>query len=196
MSSLIYGTLSRRRLDTSPAAPLVFAEAPKDDELRHVGGEPSKTKETVSHWQDSLAALVPAEVLAFHAVAMTLGTSTSGTGDDTTTVITSPNEMTFVFGVLVVVAFLLYLLGAKSFRLQDFLRASIASVAFVLWTMIQPSTAFDALGWDPSSLIRIMVALVGAVLLGFAANALATKADETNTDKTDTDKTETDKTSN
>jgi hypothetical protein len=178
MSSLVYGSLSRHRLDTTPVAPLVFAEVGENDKLEPVGGDSGdKSKETVSHWQDALTALVPAEVLAFHAVAMTLGTSTKGTGEDSTTVITSPTEMTIVFWALVGVAFVLYLLGARSFGFTDLLRAGIASLAFILWTMIQPSTAFDALGWELSTLIRVLAALIGAVLLGFAANALAGQAD-------------------
>jgi hypothetical protein len=177
MSSLLYGSMSRRRL--SSTAPLAFGEA-VNGSIRAVGNETNPTKERVSHWQDALAALVPAEVLALHGVAMTLGTSTTSSGNNAETAITSPMEMQVVFWGLVVLAFALYLFGAKSYLGQDFLRAGIAAVAFVLWTMLQPSTAFDALRWDPSTLIRTLLALIGAALLGVAASALATKADKTN----------------
>jgi len=178
LSSYLYGSITRKRLDTQSDAPLVYAQAAEGEAgLKPLEGE-DPTKETVSHWQDTLAALVPAEVLAFHGVAMTVGTTTSGQGDDTTTVITNSSEMLIVYWVLVGAAFVLYLFGAKSFKVSDFLRALIASLAFILWTMIQPSTAFDALDWNPSTLIRVMMALVGAALLGIFVNILATKADE------------------
>jgi hypothetical protein len=175
MSSFLYGSLSRQRQATSPRSRLAMAEsAPGGTSVAPVGGTATGT---VSHWQDALTALVPAEVLALHAVAMTIGTTTSGTGAGRTTVITAPGEMRVVFGVLVLMAFGLYLVGAKSAKGLDLLRAGIAAAAFVLWTMIQPSTAFDALGLETSSLVRVMVAVVGAVLLAAAVDALARKAD-------------------
>jgi hypothetical protein len=177
LSSYLYGSITRKRLDTQSDAPLVYAQAGDEKDLKPLDGD-DPTKETVSHWQDTLAALVPAEVLAFHGVAMTLGTTTSGKGDETTTVITNSQEMLVVYWVLVGAAFVLYLFGAKSFKTADFLRALVAALAFILWTMIQPSTAFDALDWNPSTLVRVMTALVGAALLGLFVNVLATNADK------------------
>ncbi|MGY1673068.1 hypothetical protein [Geodermatophilus sp. SYSU D00710] len=180
MSSYLYGTLSRRRLTTSAGEALVYAQA---DQGAAGGRAPrdsgAKSKEVVSHWQDVLVALVPAEVLAFHGVAMTVGTTTTGSGDDTTTVITAPHEMVVVYWILVALAFLLYLGGSKSLKPQDLARAAVASIAFVLWTLIQPSTAFDAFDWNPSTLIRLTIALAGAAILSFIVNGLATKADKT-----------------
>lgn len=178
MSSYLYGTLSRKRLATSADAPLAYAQADRGAAGGLAPRDPgAKSKEVVSHWQDVLVALVPAEVLAFHGVAMTVGTTTTGSGDDTTTVITAPNEMVVVYWILVALAFLLYLDGCKSFKPQDFARAGVASIAFVLWTLLQPSTAFDAFNWNPSTLIRLTVALAGAAILAFVVNGLATKAD-------------------
>jgi hypothetical protein len=180
MSSYVYGTLSRKRLAASADETLVYAQAKQGaDRPRGPGGLDSTSKEVVSHWQDVLVALVPAEVLAFHGVAMTVGTTTTGSGDDTTTVITAPNEMIIVYWVLVALAFGLYLGGARSLKVQDIVRATVASVAFVLWTLIQPSTAFDAFAWNPSTLVRLMIALAGAAVLAFIVNLLASKADKT-----------------
>ncbi|MEO7268333.1 MAG: hypothetical protein ABIW49_03910 [Knoellia sp.] len=175
MSSYLYGALTRKRLDTKSGSVLAFGQAESDgDEIAALG---DATKETVSHWQDTLVALVPAEVLAFHGVAMTLGTTTTGTGDDTTTVITSPTEMLYVYWGLIIASFVLYLAGSKNLSLINLARGLVAPAAFVLWTMIQPSTAFDALAWNPSTLLRVMIALGGAVLLGLLVKYLATLAD-------------------
>ena len=44
--------------------------------------------------------------------------------------------------------------------------------------MVQPSTAFDALGLDLSTLLRVIIAVVTAVVLGVLAAVLAARADQ------------------
>jgi hypothetical protein len=122
-------------------------------------------------------ALVPAEVLALHALAMTYGTTTTQEGEEAVTVLTDPTGMRWAFVAMAVLAMVLYLVGVKRFAWTDAARGLIASAAFVLWTMIQPSTAFDALGFEISGFVRIMIAVFGAVVLGILVNALATSAD-------------------
>ena len=87
MSSYLYGTLTRRRLATPGGARLGFGAASGDQDLVKA---PSSQDDTVRHWQDGLAALVPAEVLALHGVAMSYGAATTGKGGDATTSITYP----------------------------------------------------------------------------------------------------------
>lgn len=174
MSSYIYGRISRVRLASDPGSELVLAAKPLAGQAPGLQG-----KDQLAQWQDVLAALVPAEVLAIHALAMTLGTTTHGSGEDATTVITSATEMTWVFWGMVIGAFGLYLAGARSFKAQDVARGVLASVAFILWTMMQPLTAFDALGWDVSSFLRVMIAVGGAIVIGLLAGLLARKAQKT-----------------
>lgn len=176
MSSYIYGRISRARLASGADSELVLAARSPSQAGQTTVPE---GKDPVAQWQDVLAALVPAEVLAIHALAMTLGTTTQGSGEDATTVITSATEMTWVFWGMVIAAFGLYLVGSKSFKFQDFVRGAVASLAFILWTMIQPSTAFDALGWDVSSFLRVMIAVGGALVLGLLAGLLARTAQRT-----------------
>ncbi|WP_405064953.1 hypothetical protein OG558_23700 [Kribbella sp. NBC_01510] len=170
MSSYLYGNLSSRRLSAAPGAPLSF-----DARVAEPGG----TKDPVGHWTDVLVALVPAEALAIHTLAMTLGTTTTAEGASTSTVITKPTEMAWVFWFMMAIAGLLCLVGAKRLGVLEFIRALVASTAFVLWTMIQPTSAFDALGWNPSPLVRTMIAIGGAVVLGSIAAWAAGHADKT-----------------
>src|SRR5687768_2982947 len=107
MSSLMYGALTQRRVTAPEDEPLQvgmqIAEAVQDDEnavTDGTGGEPRAPSSIVGHIADVLVALVPAEVLALHAVAMSFGTMTTGSGENAITVITRPVEMRVVFGVL------------------------------------------------------------------------------------------------
>lgn len=162
MSTFLYGRLTRRRIETPGNDLLVIGPANDTD------------KPTVTPWQDALAALVPAEVLALHGVIMSFGTSTTGSGQDAVTKITYPSQMVWAYCGLLVLVVILYFVGAKSVRtLAGWLRAAVAAAAFVAWTMIQPSTAFDAFGLDLTTFARVVIALFAAVLLGLAARGLA-----------------------
>jgi hypothetical protein len=189
MSSYLYGALSRRRHESPSNAELVFANvAPvpataaraQPQPPVQVTSEPDPVKDKVRYWLDAVAALVPAEVLALHGVAMSYGTTTTGTGENAVTRITHPTEMMVVYVGMMVVAAGLYLLGAKSLKgLLTWARAVIAVAAFVVWTMIQPSTAFDAFPFGLSAFGRIMIAVFGAIVLAALVNVLASKADKT-----------------
>lgn len=58
----------------------------------------------------------------------------------------------------------------------DWVRMSIAPIAFCAWTMLQPFTAFDALGMSITPLGRTVAALFLAVVLAGIANALSKKS--------------------
>src|SRR3954447_26670661 len=61
----------------------------------------------------------------------------------------------------------------------DYARAAIPGLAFVLWTILQKTTAFDALAPDKlSNGGRLLIGLTGAVVLGGVAALLGIKADK------------------
>ena len=134
---------------------------------------------------DVLAALVPAEVLAAHAVILTYATET--TEDPAThksvVSITEPGALKASFWVLLAFAVVLFFAGrylkkgAKKFNWRsDILRAGLPPGAFVAWTMIQKNTAFDALtNWHGNQ--RVIVAILITLGLSFLAAVLSVSAD-------------------
>lgn len=176
MSTLLYGARTRQRLVAPARSELVTASVePGGNEV--LDATTGKAKETVKDWQDALAALVPAEVLALHAVAMNLGTTTDTSGGDPVTTINDTGEMQLWFWGFVGLSVLLYFAGAKKFSVVTVAGAFVPPLAFVCWTMVQPTTAFDALGVDLSTMSRTLLAGVGAVLLGLWGTLVAAKAD-------------------
>jgi len=171
MSALVYGNLTRRRLDTPQGDELVFAEA--DEGTKNASGAVSPVKP----WIDALTALVPAEALAIHGVAMSFGTTTTGSGGSAVTKITYPDQMVAVYVALLVLTMVLVFTGAKTAKgLTIWLSAFVAAAAFVAWTMIQPSTAFDAFPFNLTGFGRTMIAVFLAVALGLISAALSRKA--------------------
>jgi hypothetical protein len=131
---------------------------------------------------DAVIALVPAEVLALHAIAINAWTETKeapeGSDDGPTTVITNPDLLTVAFFVLIFTAFALYWFRKKdTWDPLDLVRALIPPAAFVVWTMAMQNTAFDAVVHLDEGL-RGFLAGVLAVLLAALAKRLATEADE------------------
>jgi hypothetical protein len=131
----------------------------------------------VSTYIDALAALVPAEVLALHAVIISVTTKTT----QSVTSITARGTLSWAFYGLIVLCVVLYvvprLTGGKWDR-YDFLRAAIPPLAFVAWTMLQRPTAFDVVWPSLTEAPRTVSALFLAVLLGLLATATAYKADQ------------------
>jgi hypothetical protein len=141
-------------------------------------GQP--TSAPVKSYVDALAALVPAEVLTLHAAIITVTTTTDGQGSRIT-----PEgfaSLQFSFWTLVVFAALIY--GVPKWRSGwdklDWIRLLIPPLAFVGWTMLLRTTAFDAV--FPPEVVpvvpRTVAALLLAAILGFTAALLAAKADE------------------
>lgn len=159
MSTLAYAALTTKREQATPAT------------------SSSQNPPGVSTYVDALAALVPAEVLTLHALILSVTTTKA----DKVTTITDPLTLRWAFAGLIVLSVLLYVasrLKNGSWDRLDFLRASIPPLAFVGWTMLQRSTAFDALAPDMKDAPRTVAGLFLAVLLGLAAAALANKADQ------------------
>jgi hypothetical protein len=163
MSTLAYAALTKKRENATP------------------GKSTSDQAPGVSTWVDSLASLVPAEVLALHGVFITALTTTEMRNGKPVTTITDAGSLTAAFYALIGVSMLLYVgarLMARVWDRLDFARMAIPPLAFVGWTMLQKSTAFDAafpnVPWGP----RFVIAVIGAVVLGLIAALLAYKADQ------------------
>jgi hypothetical protein len=147
-------------------------------------GQSSTTRPGLGTYIDVFAALIPAEVLAAHALILTLATETTTAADGrSAVVITEKEALKATFFALLVGAALLFLVGRwlkadrKAFDWRwDILRMSIPPTAFLGWTMIQKNTAFDAVsGWSGNS--RAIVAVLGAVFLSALVGVLGIKAD-------------------
>lgn len=162
MSTLAYGTLTTKR------------------EVADPGTSTDTEPPGVRTYVDALAALVPAEVLAAHAVLLTFvtETDTDAQGQNVAT-ITEPTTLKWIFWVLILISIGLYLLGRRT-KLErwDVARALIPPVAFTFWTMLQKTTAFDAVWPSLREAPRNVIAVLGAVILGAVASALAFKADQ------------------
>ncbi len=163
MSTLAYAKLTNVRDDTDPR------EAAD-------GAKPG-----INKYVDAMAALVPAEVLALHAMLITILTESNqgATDNDTIITIVEPGTLAWSFGGLIALTFVLYLLGRgwKHANGLDVLRMLVPAGAFVAWTMLQPSTAFDAVCPEMSSPTRMTIAVFAAVILGALATWLAGKAE-------------------
>ena len=122
---------------------------------------------------EALAGLVPAEVLAAHAVFLTFTTETTGV----VTRITEQVLLTWAFGALVAMSILLYLIRAlvRGWKKWDGVRILVPPLAFVTWTMLQRSTAFDAVWPDLRMPTRLLVGMILAIVLIAAATALGLK---------------------
>lgn len=157
MSSLAYGALTKKRIE-QPAGASTAA-----------GGNPG-----IGTNLDALAALVPAEVLALHAVIVSVVSTTGKDGTQIGDVAT----LRVSFWVLTAMSAGLFIVGRRSLKGWDLLRALIPPAAFVAWTMLQKTTAFDAVDPHLAGTVRTTIALFAAVLLGGLAAQLGNVADQ------------------
>ncbi|QTE30912.1 hypothetical protein [Pengzhenrongella sicca] len=162
MTTIGYGALTRQRQLAEPAT-------------SSRGGSPG-----VRGYVDSVAALVPAEVLGLHAIVVGLTTTTIRQPDGTAvTTVLDGTTLRVSFWALVAVSGALYVVGHKGgpWTRGDLARVLIPPAAVVLWTMLQAGSAFDAVApnWPQSS--RITTATFGAIVLGLVAGQLARTAD-------------------
>ena len=169
MSTLVYAAVEKQRKNADPGTSTT-TEAPK-----------TRT------WLDVVVALVPAEVLAIHAFAVSEFTSTEEVGPEGNkeiqTVIHNQEALQWTFWLLILLAIVLYVSKKKgALDGLDILRAAIPPAAFVLWTMLQQNTAFDAVFPDFDEGVRTVVAVVGAALLGAVAQRLGVASDRATPD--------------
>ncbi len=143
---------------------------------------------------DILAALVPAEVLAIHAIIIAAVTATNPAGQ---TQITQPGTLRLAFWLLAGLATVLFVLGRRPaptpadvlqqsgtsvprwqhLEWQDLIRVAIPPAAFVGWTMLEPTSAWNVVVPGMSTGTRTLIALVGAVLLAAVTKAMASHSD-------------------
>ena len=143
---------------------------------------------------DILAALVPAEVLAIHAIIIAAVTATNPAGQ---TQITQPGTLRLAFWLLAGLAAVLFVLGRRPaptpaavlqqsgtsvprwqhLEWQDLIRVAIPPAAFVGWTMLEPTSAWNVVVPGMSTGTRTLIALVGAVLLAAVTKAMASHSD-------------------
>jgi hypothetical protein len=172
MSTVAYAQLTNRR-EQSPA-----------------GTSSTTSSPGLKTYVDAFAALVPTEVLTLHAliIAATTTTSTPAAGGAqavaattvTTILADGADALRMAFWILLVLSLLLYVVpryyGGKWDR-YDIVRAAIAPLAFVGWTMLQRATAFDAAFPFVGPIDRTVYALILGAVLGAVTAGLAAKAD-------------------
>lgn len=180
MSAFVSGMLNAQR----EAAP---EGTSKDEEAPGFGS-----------YVDVVAALVPAEVLAANALLLPAMTKT--TEGSSVTTITDSGALEVVFWLSIAVSVLLYFLGDRTRAKKaaqasqeeagpgqqvevipwggwSYVKALIPAAAYVAWTMLQKSTAFDAIAPSMSEGLRLTIAVFGALALGAIAKAFSDHAD-------------------
>lgn len=163
MSTIAYARLTNIRDDADPKR------------------KPEETKPGVGSYVDTVAALVPAEVLTLHAFLLSFTTETKTDADGmVATVITEPGTLGNSFWALIVLSIILYLLarGKAHVNKFDWIRLAVPPLAFIAWTMLQKATAFDAAFPQMPAAPRTAVAVFGAVLLGAIAAWLSRTASQ------------------
>ncbi len=178
---------------------LAFAAFTNRREEAEPGTSSSQNPPGVSTFVDALAALVPTEVLTLHALILSVTTTTVEPASTTTaavsttvaqaaasaagkiTTITDPTTLKWAFAGLIVMSIVLYIVPRlKNWGMLDYVRVAIPPLAFVAWTMLQRSTAFDAVAPLFTDARRTVAGLFLATLLGLLAATLARKADQEN----------------
>lgn len=174
MSTVAFGALTTRR------------------EKSDSGTSKSTQPPGLNSYIDILAALVPAEVLAIHAIIIAAVTTTNGKGQ---TQITEPATLRLGFWLLTGLAVVLFVVGRRPspapadvrqqpgapswqhLEWQDVLRGLIAALAFIGWTMLEPTSAWNVIDAGMPTGTRTLIALVGAVFLAALTKALASHSD-------------------
>ena len=164
MSTLAYAGLTRKRKEAAPNTSI------------------SQAAPGLTPYVDTLAALVPTEILAAHATFLAFTTTTvQDSKGQATVTITEPAALEFAFWLLAVLSIVLYV-GATAVKSNwdrfDFFRMFIPPLSFVAWTMVQKATAFDAAFPGVNNALRTICAVCGAMMLGALSTFLAYKADE------------------
>lgn len=219
MSTILYAYITKLREEEDDTGTRGAGGA--GDAGGAAGGD---TRPNVTTYVDTMAALVPTEALALHALALSAFTETTapaggepadntggseaaqvaspvaGTQAETlvttdvdlgaATTITDAPALRLAFYVLLLATLGLYGLthgwrskptrrrtkGWKGWSVADGGRILMPPIAFVLWTMLQPATAFDAVFPDFHGGQRFFFAAVVALFVGIAAQRLAVKA--------------------
>ena len=177
---------------------VAYAQLTNTREAATPGTSSTTSSPGIKSYIDAFAALVPAEVLTLHALiiatttqtiraASTAGaesavtaTSKASAGTTTTILPDAVPALIVSFWVLLLLSVVLFVVpryfGGKWDKF-DWVRASIAPLAFVGWTMLQRATAFDAVFPNVGQVNRTVFALILGAVLGGVTAALASRAD-------------------
>ncbi len=156
MSSLAYGALTRKRKEAAG------------------GTSTEENAPGVKTYVDALAALVPAEVIAVHAIVIGYAVEV----EEGSSTISAPEQLAFFFWLLVLLAPVFFLAGLQQMpKGWDWVRLLIPAVAFFGWTLLQPLTAFDGVAPQFNPDWRWAIGLAIALVLGLVAGALGMVAD-------------------
>jgi hypothetical protein len=175
MSTVAFGALTTRR-EASDSGKSTSAQPPG-----------------LNSYVDTLAALVPAEVLAIHMLVMSIVTTTDSQGRTT---LADAATLRVAFWLLIGLSAVLYVLGRRPvptpaqlrktsdaapfwqrWEWQDWIRLLIPPAAFVGWTMLEPVSAWTAVAPHTSIEMRVLIATVTAVMLAAVTKALVSHAD-------------------
>ena len=183
MSIIGYAAVTNLRETSEPGASFTnnrdIAEARKAAKPEE---KDKKEKDPKKPYIDAMAALVPAEVLAAHAVVISFTTETKNKA----VTITDPGLLSWAFVGLCALCVVLYVLPRYSAGLWDnkldFIRVFIPVLAFVGWTMLQPTSAFDGIvsliGVSLTAAQRVVPVVICAPALGVLAGVLAYSVDK------------------
>lgn len=145
MSALLYGAMTRKSAENS------FAD----------------NSDMLKTYIDTVAALVPADVLFIHT--LILSSVQGKIGQDPTNPENSMLIAAFVLLILLSIGLFwvpkFQNIKAESKIRLNYCRMFIPPVAFVTWTMLQKSTAFDAIAPNLPNGWRLLIALFLAVIL-------------------------------
>ena len=173
MSTILYEALNSAREVSTPGVGLEMRETPADT---------TEQVKKVPKLADTVAALVPVEVLAAHAAILGAVSESSKPEDDGPVQVTITEEAwaSRFWVILLVAAALLYAvphLLKRGWDGWDWIRMLIPVVAFAAWTMLAEGTLFDAV-IDWSDLGRTGVGVVIALLAILASKATADEAEK------------------
>lgn len=196
MSTLLYGNITGKREAASPASGLGFnlsmpgrtyslvQPMPDHPGTLTLEEETPAPERKTSKWVDMAAALVPAEVLAIATVAVQIQTSEDNEGNATFTA--EPSVLAIQFFILLLLPALLFVLG-RGFQEPkwggwDVARAAIPCFAFAMWSVLQPTSLWEAVetqfGFAVTPGLEFVIAAAAVVVLGAASTALSAKADQ------------------
>jgi uncharacterized membrane protein YcjF (UPF0283 family) len=163
---------------------LAFAQLTNVREAAPAGESTTTAKPGIQTYVDVFAALVPSEVLALHGLIIATTTEISQAASTGSAMAQIRPEaystLKWSFWGLLIASVALYVvprrMGGTWGRL-DYFRVIIAPLAFVGWTMLQRTTAFDAVFPQLQQAPRTVIALFLGAFLGAVTAALATRAD-------------------
>lgn len=168
---------------------IAYAQLTNAREASPPGTSTTTNSPGLKTYADAFAALVPAEVLTLHALIIAVTTTTAqkptagdaGKMETVTSILPGAGgTLRVAFWVLVALSVGLYVatryFGGKWDKF-DWIRVSIAPLAFVGWSMLQRATAFDGAFPTMDPIARTVTALFLGAILGAITTGLAVQAD-------------------